>query len=182
MSILAISKKIFTIPNILSMIRICLIPLIIYVYMFTDLNWLAGSLIILSGLTDIVDGYIARQFNQISTVGKILDPIADKLTLLAVLICVSIKIPTLIILFFSELLKDLVVAISSYLRVKFNNGKIHSAAWFGKVCTCLVYVINILHVFWSNIDFGLSSLIIVIGSIVVLFLGFSYSIYNLSKI
>ena len=182
MSTSAISKKIFTIPNILSMVRICLIPLIIYVYMFTNLGWLAGSLIVLSGLTDIVDGYIARHFNQISTLGKILDPIADKLTLLAVLVCVSIKIPMLIILFFSELLKDLVVAISSYLRIKSNNGKVHSSAWFGKVCTCLVYMISILHVFMPGIDFAVSSLIIIIGSMMILFLGSSYAIYNISKI
>lgn len=177
-----VSKKIFTIPNILSMIRTCLIPLIIYVYMFTNLSWLAGSLIILSGVTDIVDGYIARHFNQISTLGKVLDPLADKLTLLAVLTCISIKIPILVILFFSELLKDLVIAISSYLRIKSNNGKVHSAAWFGKVCTCLVYVISILHVFVPRIDFTVSSLIIIIGSMMILFLGFSYAIYNVSKI
>ena len=179
---LQVNKKIFTIPNILSMVRICLIPIIIYVYMFTELNWIAGILIILSGLTDIIDGYIARHFNQVTTLGKILDPIADKLTLLAVLSCVSIKIPIIVILFLSELIKDLVVAASSFMRVKFNGNKVHSAAWFGKVCTFLVYIVSILHIFYCKIDFCLSSLIIIIISIIILFLGFSYAIYNLTKI
>lgn len=84
-------KKIFTIPNILSLFRICLVPLIIYTYLFTELNILAGCLIILSGITDIVDGYIARHFNQISDLGKVLDPFADKLTLISILFCVTYK-------------------------------------------------------------------------------------------
>ena len=173
-------RKICTIPNILSLIRICLIPLIVYLYLFTDLSWLSGIFIILSGLTDMIDGYIARKFNQISDLGKILDPIADKLTLLSILICVTSKYNSFIILLGSELVKDLLVAISSYYRIN-RNKEIHCANWEGKVCTVLSYLTVITHIF---IPFGLktSAIIIISVSSLILLLGIKYSIKNFLKI
>ena len=173
-------KKIWTIPNILSIIRICLIPLIVYLYLFTELSWLAGIFIILSGLTDIVDGYIARKFNQVSDLGKILDPIADKLTLLSVLFCVTYKYLAFIILLGCELVKDLLVAISSYYRIN-SNKEIHCANWEGKVCTLLSYLTVITHIF---ILFGLktSAIIIISVSSLILLLGVKYSIKNFLSI
>ena len=173
-------KKIWTIPNILSIIRICLIPLIVYLYLFTELSWLAGIFIILSGLTDIVDGYIARKFNQVSDLGKILDPIADKLTLLSVLVCVTYKYLAFIILLGCELVKDVLVAIASYYRVS-RNKEIHCADWEGKVCTLLSYLTVITHIF---ILFGLktSTIIIISVSSLILLLGVKYSIKNFLSI
>ena len=172
-------KKIWTIPNILTLIRICLIPLIVYLYLFTDLNWLAGIFIIVSGLTDMIDGYIARRFNQISNLGKILDPIADKLTLLSVLCCVTYKYSLFIILLGSELIKDLLVAISGYYRIN-RNKEIHCANWEGKVCTVLMYLTAITHVF---IPFGLktSAIIVISVSSLILLLGIKYSVKNFLK-
>ena len=172
-------RKIWTIPNILSVVRICLIPLIVYLYLFTELSWLAGILIILSGLTDIIDGYIARKFNQVSDLGKILDPIADKLTLLSVLFCVTYKYFAFIILLDCELVKDILVAIASYYRVS-RNKEIHCADWEGKVCTVLMYLTIITHVF---IPFGLktSAIIIISVSSLILLLGIKYSVKNFFK-
>ena len=172
-------RKIWTIPNILSVVRICLIPLIVYLYLFTELSWLAGILIILSGLTDIIDGYIARKFNQVSDLGKILDPIADKLTLVSVLFCVTYKYFAFIILLGCELVKDILVAIASYYRVS-RNKEIHCADWEGKVCTVLSYLTVITHIF---IPFGLktSAIIIISVSSLILLLGIKYSIKNFLK-
>ena len=72
--------KIITIPNALSFFRLCLIPLIIYQYVVCSNNAAALVLLVLSGLTDIVDGIIARKLNMISDFGKAFDPVADKLT------------------------------------------------------------------------------------------------------
>ena len=77
----------FTVPNILTLVRLCLIPVIVYVYCFKQFYGLTAALVVLSAATDVIDGVIARRFNLVSNVGKILDPIADKLTQLAVLIC-----------------------------------------------------------------------------------------------
>ena len=83
--------QIFTLPNLLSVIRLMLIPLIVYLYCFKKLYGEAVLFIILSGATDIVDGFIARKFNMISDFGKILDPIADKLTQVTVIFCLATR-------------------------------------------------------------------------------------------
>ncbi|MCQ2489920.1 MAG: CDP-alcohol phosphatidyltransferase family protein, partial [Clostridia bacterium] len=72
-------QNVWTIPNVLSMLRIIAIPF--FVYFFVTKKYLIAVLVILiSGLTDLFDGKIARRFNQISKLGKLLDPAADKLT------------------------------------------------------------------------------------------------------
>ena len=76
-------KEIFTIPNLLSLFRILLIPVYVNLYLEAKEDYqylLAGSVLALSCLTDLADGIIARNFHMISNVGKVLDPLADKLT------------------------------------------------------------------------------------------------------
>lgn len=85
------SKRIFTIPNILSMIRILLIPVFIALYM-NGYGLQAGIILVVSGLTDTADGYIARHYDQITNIGKVLDPIADKLTQGVTAICMCIRL------------------------------------------------------------------------------------------
>ena len=81
-----------TVPNILSVMRIILIfPFVISI--LNDNYIHAGIILILSVISDLLDGIIARKLNQITTLGKILDPMADKLTLMAVMICFGIKFP-----------------------------------------------------------------------------------------
>ena len=72
------------VPNILTIIRFLLIPLIVF-YIFTGNYIFAFIFFTLSGLTDIADGFIARKFNLISNFGKLMDPLADKLTQIATL-------------------------------------------------------------------------------------------------
>ena len=76
-------KGCMTIPNLLSVVRILLVPVFIYTYLNDD-KVLALAILVLSGLTDFLDGKIARKFNQISAMGKLLDPVADKFTQLAI--------------------------------------------------------------------------------------------------
>ena len=80
------SGKIFTIPNLLSVLRICMIPWLIWTYLARGDNTGAALILLLSGLTDIVDGFIARRFNMVSNLGKALDPLADKLLVMVALI------------------------------------------------------------------------------------------------
>ena len=72
--------QILTIPNLLSVIRLLMIPVIVWLYCEKQDYIAAAAMIVLSGLTDIADGIIARKFNLVSDLGKILDPVADKLT------------------------------------------------------------------------------------------------------
>ena len=80
-------KQMLTIPNLLSVFRILLIPLIVWLYCGKQDYLLAAWVLLLSGVTDIADGFIARRFRMVSDLGKVLDPIADKLTQTAALVC-----------------------------------------------------------------------------------------------
>ena len=80
-----------TIPNILSIFRIILIPIFTYEFLAESDYTLAGIILIVSGLTDCLDGYIARRFNMITNLGKVLDPVADKLTQVMSALCLALK-------------------------------------------------------------------------------------------
>lgn len=87
-------KEVFTIPNLLSLIRLILIPIYVVIYLNASQlreYFLAAAILAVSCLTDMIDGKIARHFNMISTLGKILDPIADKATQFTLTLCLSIK-------------------------------------------------------------------------------------------
>ncbi len=85
--------KLKHIPNLLSFIRIVLVGVFVYVFFNDYPNNLVWALIVflLAGLTDVIDGFLARKFNWITTLGKILDPFADKLMQCTVLVCMLIK-------------------------------------------------------------------------------------------
>lgn len=138
-------KNNFTIPNLISFIRILLIiPLI---YFFLNEEYITGvSILVVSGISDMLDGWIARKFNQISALGKILDPIADKLTLVAVIVCVGILIPSIIPLAVLLVTKDLLMLAGGYYLIK---RKIvpPAAKWYGKLATLIFYISMVTIVF-----------------------------------
>ena len=98
-------NRIFTIPNLLSLIRILLIPVFVTLFFQDETVW-AAVILIVSGLTDTLDGYIARHFHMITNLGKVLDPIADKLTQAVVAFCLCVRIPAVIPLFILLVLKE----------------------------------------------------------------------------
>ncbi|MCC8023029.1 MAG: CDP-alcohol phosphatidyltransferase family protein, partial [Clostridiales bacterium] len=83
-------KNCWTIPNALSLLRIILIPVFTY-YFLQDRVLLAVIIIAAAAITDLLDGKIARRFNQVSELGKVLDPVADKLSQMAIVIILMIK-------------------------------------------------------------------------------------------
>ena len=86
-------KGCWTIPNLLSLIRILLIPVFAYLF-YNDQKIAAVVVLALSGLSDMFDGKIARKFNQVSALGKILDPVADKLTQISIAVMLFIDFRT----------------------------------------------------------------------------------------
>ena len=136
-------KDFFSIPNILTYVRILLVPVFVLVYLnATTLSghiW-AAVILVLSGITDVVDGFIARHFNMITDWGKIIDPVADKAMQFAMLFCVVIKYPLVWILVAIYAVKEVVsLAFSSYL---FRHGKFISGAnWAGKLCTVVLFLV-----------------------------------------
>ncbi len=133
-----LSKNTFTIPNILSMFRIILITP--FVVCFLDGMYLpAVIIIVVSGLTDCLDGVIARRFHQESELGKILDPLADKLTLIAVGVCLIVIEPFVLPLMIIMVVKDVLMLIGGTDIIK--RGVIPpKSKWYGKLSTVMFYV------------------------------------------
>ena len=102
-------KEILTIPNLLTLFRLLLIPVYVRIYLHASEDsefFLAGIILAVSCITDMVDGQIARHFNMISRLGKVLDPLADKLTQLALILCLSSKYSILYPVLVLFLVKD----------------------------------------------------------------------------
>ncbi len=133
-------SKTFTIPNVISLIRIALIPVFIAIYFSNIKNahaW-AFTIIILSALSDMADGIIARKFDMISDLGKVLDPIADKLSQVAIVTILCFKHKTLIPVFCVLFTKELLTAFAATFWFK-KGMKPVSARWWGKLSTALLY-------------------------------------------
>lgn len=144
--------EMFTIPNILSYFRILLIPIWIGAfYNRPDTVW-PLMILVISGLTDTVDGYIARRFNQITEWGKVIDPVADKLTQLTVTICLAIREPIMWYVVLLFVLKDGFLALGSYILLKKTDKELEGAQWYGKVCTIMFYIIVGIMLLLPNIN------------------------------
>lgn len=135
-------KEIFTIPNLLSLLRLLLIPVYVSVYLNateSDQFILAGAILAISCLTDMVDGKIARKYNMITTLGKVLDPLADKLTQLALTICLSIKYPVLYPVLGLFVVKELFQLVLGVVFLR--KGKMLPGALLaGKICTTILFI------------------------------------------
>ena len=153
--------EIVTIPNFLSLIRLLMIPLIIWLYCFCHKNALAVLVVVLSGITDIVDGWIARHFDMVTDLGKVLDPIADKLTQGTVILCLTTRYPLMFLLIgiftVTEILK-LLFGLMVFRR----KDAVNSARWYGKLNTVLLYFALMLLMLYSDPPVILSSGIILL--------------------
>lgn len=134
-----IKEEILTIPNILSMLRIVMIAAV--VVLFVTKNYLAaGIVLITSGVTDILDGFIARKFNMVSSLGKALDPFADKLTQFAVMICLCFYCEWILIPFVLLVLRDGFMLLTG-LSIFRKTHSTFSARWYGKIATLYTYTL-----------------------------------------
>ncbi len=167
-------NKIITIPNILSFFRLCLIPLIVWLYCFQE-NYLWTIIIfILSGITDIVDGFIARKFDMISDFGKAFDPVADKLTQISMLFCLVTRFPLMLIPLIILIIKEALAAIMNMITLE-KAGFVVAAVWHGKLNTVLIYVTMFVHIVWYNIPSMFSNLLIISCIIMMLLSSFLYT-------
>ncbi|MBQ8202819.1 MAG: CDP-alcohol phosphatidyltransferase family protein [Clostridia bacterium] len=174
-------NKILTIPNILSFFRLCLIPVIIWLYIEKQ-DYLWTLLILtLSGITDIVDGIIARKFNMISNFGKAFDPIADKLTQMAMLFCLVSRFPYMAIPLVLLVVKEVCTGITALISIK-RTSTVKGAVWHGKLTTVSLYAMMAIHLIWYNIPHTIS-LILVGTCIGIMLMSFiMYSVQNIKAI
>lgn len=152
-------NKVFTIPNSLSFFRLLLIPAIIWSFLSRQDNYTATALILLSCVTDVVDGYIARRFDMISNLGKILDPCADKLTQVSILICIAVKLAPMRFLLGLMAAKELILGIVGLITVK-RTAVVTGSFWHGKASTVVLYFVILAHMLFINMPDALSLVLI----------------------
>lgn len=152
------------VPNTLTVIRLLLIPVIVF-YIFTGQYILAFIFFTISGVTDIADGCIARKFNLISNFGKLMDPLADKLTQIATLASLVftniIPVWILLIVFLKEFI---MICGASFL---YGKDVVVYSKWYGKLATVLLYIAIVISLLlkqfeitgiWEQIDLGIFAL------------------------
>ena len=147
-------KEIITIPNLLSIFRIALIPVYLHIYLNADgsEDYTAAAVILaVSCLTDMVDGKIARKFNMITNLGKLLDPVADKLTQLALMICLSIQHRALRLLLMMFLIKEFFQFCAMIASLR--HGKaLDGALMTGKISTTVLFASLTIMVLCPNLQ------------------------------
>jgi len=165
-----------TVPNILTIIRIAFIPVFIALYV-KSYYFMGGILVVVSGLTDICDGFIARKFNMITNLGKVLDPIADKLTQATVLICLCNHHIALIPLVVLLLFKEIMTLLGTVLILKNHNNETPYARWWGKLSTVILYITMIVVLLTESVKNIPSFITNVLICISVAFMLFSFINY-----
>lgn len=128
-------QQVMTIPNAMSAFRILLIPFFIWAYV-EDEYYISFGLVVLSAISDMLDGFVARKLNMISDFGKFIDPVADKLTQAALVVCLMTKHPHIYILFIILAVKELATLGLGALVFK-RHDSVNSAKWYGKMCTAV---------------------------------------------
>ena len=155
-------KEIWSIPNLLSLIRLVLIPVYVIIYLkardYTDYI-LAASILAVSCLTDMIDGQIARRFNMITNLGKFLDPLADKLTQFTLVLCLALRHPTLWFIVGLLFVKEIFQLIGFTIGLR--KGKTMTGSLIpGKISTAALFISLIVMVLMPDLD---ESIILVIS-------------------
>lgn len=167
------------IPNILTTIRFFLIPVFYIVYFSSMSNsmTIAITIFLISGTTDILDGYIARKYNLITKWGTVLDPLADKLMILTVLFCLSSSKIIPLWIFLLILFKEAFMIIGGINLFKYK--KVIPAKYYGKISTVLFYLSVVVMVFHKSI--GTYVLYAAIGMTLFSFINYLISFINIKK-
>ena len=167
-------KDLFTIPNWLSLFRLLLIPVYVVIYLNAEESVdyaIAAAIFAVSCLTDAIDGKIARRFHMISTIGKFLDPVADKATQFTLLVCLAIKHPVhnpmLWVLAGLMIIKESFQLIAGI--IQFRKGKMLTGALLsGKICTAILFISLIVMVLMPELNNIVVTVITVIDAVFML--------------
>lgn len=169
-------KDLFNIPNLLSLFRLVLIPVYVYFYLNAR-SWsdylTAGIILAISCITDMLDGKIARHFSMITPLGKLLDPIADKVTQLVLMLCMRLRYPMMrpvLLLFVTKELFQFFAALINYRQGKALDG----ALLPGKICTTVLFISFTILVILPDLNRKLVNLISILDFSCLMFAFISY--------
>ena len=165
------------IPNLLSVLRILLVPLFAILFLFEYPKYISAAIavFILAGITDVVDGFLARKFCWITNIGKVLDPFADKLMQCMVLACTFYKglVPLWLLAF--VVVKELFLITGSIFLFK-NKHIVVKSSWYGKVATVIFYLYAVIIMcFEKYMTFGI---VILCSVVTLLFMIFAAVMYT----
>lgn len=182
MQILNVEWK-WNIPNALSLFRIALVPVFMALYLTPSVaeEWAFLTLLV-SGLTDVFDGMIARKFNQITDCGKLLDPLSDKLTQVAVVVALTTRYPELLPLTILCFVKELCQGIGGIILLK-KGAAVRGSKWFGKLSTVVFYVCMLILVLWPDSPHALHWVLVGVAGVSMLmaFLGYLRMFLTISR-
>lgn len=140
-------KEFLSIPNILCYLRILLVPVFLYIYFYIEgdsRHYFSGLILILSSFTDFLDGFIARKFNMITDLGKLIDPVADKLTQFIVACTLVYTYPSYIWLVIIIVLKDGMLLLVGFHIFKKTGNHLEQAQMPGKIATFAFFIVSII--------------------------------------
>jgi len=159
------------VPNILSVFRICLVPVFILVYFIDDRDIKYYAILVygIAGISDFLDGYIARRFNAQSKLGKLLDPLGDKLMTFSVLVCITITnitsianatrpiLISAVIVFF---IKEILLGIGGLVLHKKARIELPPANFLGKASTFVFFVVCVILMLFRNLPVPVTFILI----------------------
>ncbi len=155
----------FKIPNILCYLRIIMVPLFLHIYFTAQAPedyYLATLVVMVSGFTDFLDGQIARRCNMITDLGRFIDPVADKLMQLAMLVALTLKIKYMYILVIYLIIKEVVTSLTGFIIMKTCHRRLNGAKWYGKVCTAVLYLSMLILVAFPGITPVIQSVMLIV--------------------
>ncbi len=174
-------REALSIPNLLSYVRLILIP--VFCLAYAQGKYLSTAiLVVISGLTDTLDGYIARHFDMITEWGKIIDPVADKLTQLALAVCLTSRYTWLAWIFAILVIKEAFMAVMGVV-VLHRHYEIRGAIWCGKVSTAAFYLTMLALLFFPYMSASVAQLLgmICAAALCMSFIGYAVFYYKLLK-
>ena len=177
--------KLKNIPNTLSVIRLLLVPIFVYLFL-SDFVTSALIVFILAGATDVLDGYIARKFNCTSTLGKILDPLADKMLTTAAFLVLAHHGRASVIAVMLILTREFIV--SGIRLVAAGGGKVIAASWWGKIKTIfqmvaiIVAILLFLPIFPENVSVMITDTLVWLSAVITVVSGYDYVAKNFDLI
>lgn len=173
--------RILTIPNVLSFSRLLMIPWFIWEYLEQGNSFGTAMILLLSGFTDTIDGMIARRFNMVSNLGKALDPVADKLTQIAMIACMVLSFPHMWAVLGVLCAKELFVLTTSIISIHKTN-EVLPADWHGKLTTTILYATMIAHLLFPSLSGSVSDALIGLCICLILLSGVLYGLRNFRSI
>ncbi len=163
-------KDLIKIPNILCYIRFILIPVFIMLYIKANSpqEYLrAATVVFISGATDFFDGFIARHFDMVTEFGKLIDPLADKLTQASLIFVLFVKFKWMFLLLILFVIMQLFLFVAGLVMLK-KGKKLNGAKWFGKISTAVFYAVMLVLIAVPTLSIMVINLLIMICGVFLL--------------